>query len=291
MTDLLRTLTSGRVLLVDGAMGTELQRAGIQPGECYELWNVTHPDRVQAIHQAYWDAGAECLTTNTFQANPAALARFGLVDQLEAINAAALRLARGVSGHPFVLASVGPMDVATDPTGFDRTLRSLADADALLLETWSDQFDAAVRRATCRDANPRQLPVLLSLTFLKPNKPGQLPCLPSRLTGRDAARRAMDLGIAAIGTNCGREIDLMEMAAILHEFRSVADLPLFARPNAGTPVASGSGWDYPRSLEQMAAGIPELIAGGAQMIGGCCGTTPAHIAAFANQLEEMVPKK
>src|SRR5262249_20221403 len=111
MTRFLEALRSGRLLLMDGAMGTELQRAGIQPGDCYELWNLTHPERVQAIHQAYVDAGAQCIVTNTFQANSKSLARFGLVDQLETINRAAVRLARSVTANPFVLASIGPMDV------------------------------------------------------------------------------------------------------------------------------------------------------------------------------------
>src|SRR5215469_3372616 len=110
MASLLETLRSGRVLLMDGAMGTELQRAGIGENESYEAWNLTHPERVRAIHQAYVDAGACCLLTNTFQANPQAVGRHGLENQLESINQAALALARSVGGgNHFVLGDIGPM--------------------------------------------------------------------------------------------------------------------------------------------------------------------------------------
>ncbi len=107
MTDIVAALRSGQILLMDGAMGTELQRAGIGPNECCEAWNLSHPEVVQAIHEAYVAAGARCLVTNTFQANPAALARHGLTQQLEAICDAAIGLARGAArSEQFVLASI-----------------------------------------------------------------------------------------------------------------------------------------------------------------------------------------
>src|SRR6266852_2151820 len=98
MSRFLTALHSGRVLLMDGAMGTELQRAGLRHGECGEFWNLSRPDQVRAIHQAYVDAGAECLLTNTFQSNPTALARHGHAEELELINHAAVRLARAAAG-------------------------------------------------------------------------------------------------------------------------------------------------------------------------------------------------
>src|SRR5262245_57518579 len=102
-------LRRGRVVLMDGAMGTELLRDGLQPGECPELWNLTHPERVLTIHRAYVAAGAECLLTNTFQANPLALRRHGLADRLEEIVRAGVELARSAAGpERFVLADIGP---------------------------------------------------------------------------------------------------------------------------------------------------------------------------------------
>src|SRR4051812_13922814 len=108
MSRFLDALCSGRVLLMDGAMGTELQRAGLEPGECGELWNLTHPERVRAVHQAYLDAGAEVLLTNTFQADEPSLARHGLGGEETSIRRAALRLAEEVAGHrQWVLANLG----------------------------------------------------------------------------------------------------------------------------------------------------------------------------------------
>src|SRR5262245_42056833 len=98
MSRFLKALTSGRVLLMDGAMGTELQRAGLSPGQWGEQWSLTHPEQVRAIHEAYVAAGAECVLTNTFQSNPAALARRGIPEQLQAINQAAIAIARSVRG-------------------------------------------------------------------------------------------------------------------------------------------------------------------------------------------------
>src|SRR5947209_1594136 len=138
MPDLLQALHSGRVLLMDGAMGTQLQRAGIGPGECYELWNLTHPERVAAIHRAYADAGAVCLLTNTFQANPAALARHGCADRLDAILRAGVALARAAAGpERFVLADVGPVEQPHLHV-IAEMVRPLCDADGLLIETCSD---------------------------------------------------------------------------------------------------------------------------------------------------------
>ena len=110
MSRLLEILQSGRVLLMDGAMGTELQRAGIGENECYELWNLTRPESVRAIHERYVAAGAECLLTNTFQANPRNLAKHGLQDALEEINRTAISLARSAAGNDrFVIGDVGPI--------------------------------------------------------------------------------------------------------------------------------------------------------------------------------------
>src|SRR5436190_23316811 len=123
-------LHSGRVLLMDGAMGTELHRAGIADGECHETWNLTHPDAVRAIHQAYVNAGATVLLTNTFQANPATLAKHGLEVPLEKIQEAAIELARAAAGpERFVVASIGPMD--NDPQALEQAIPDLQHVDAL----------------------------------------------------------------------------------------------------------------------------------------------------------------
>jgi 5-methyltetrahydrofolate--homocysteine methyltransferase len=258
---------------MDGAMGTELRRAGIPDNACYEQWNLSHPDRVAAIHEAYVDAGAQCLVANTFQANPIALARHGLETSLDRINLAGVALCRAAAGeNGFVLASVGPGVIDRHS---ELVARSLATVDAFLLETWSDLtaaqvfVDATVRR----DINPRQIPVLLSLAY-RHEADSFIPD-PAHI-----ASRANSMGIAALGVNCGRDISMTDVLDIVRRLRQATDLPLFARPNAGTPTRVGDAWVYPHTPKAMADQLPELLESGVRMIGGCCGTTPQHIAAF-----------
>lgn len=285
MSAFLKALQSGRVLLMDGAMGTELQRAGIADEECYEAWNRTHADRVRAIHRAYVAAGAEVLLTNTFQSNPAHLARFGLEARLEEINRAALNLARKEAGRSrFVLASIGPI---FDPLkrmefaefrALARVLASLEDADGFLLETCSSPRALEAVRYAFHRVIEVQTPLLLSLTYRR-NASGQLVTY-SGHAPETFARHAEAHGVAALGVNCGCDLGMDDILAILRRYRAETDLPLFARPNAGTPTKEGARWIYPQTPQAMTARLPHLVQAGARMIGGCCGTTPEYIAAF-----------
>jgi 5-methyltetrahydrofolate--homocysteine methyltransferase len=272
----LEVLHSGRVLLMDGAMGTELQRAGISPHECYELWNLTHPERVRAIQQAYVAAGAEVLLTNTFQAHPDHLDRFGAEERLGAVTQSALKLARAASGEArFVLLDVGPMMDRGRRRGAGNAVDCAAAglADAILVETCSDVADlvALLRQRGRRAKGP--LPILFSMTYKRlgdgslGTDGGDFP--------EECAAQASRYAIAALGVNCGLNIGMDDIIEIVRRYRAVTDLPLFARPNAGT---SDRGV-YPLTPEAMAARLPELLEAGVCMVGGCCGTTPAHIAA------------
>src|SRR5438876_2835437 len=286
MSRFLEALQSGRVLLMDGAMGTELQRASLQPGECGELWNLTEPQRVRAIHQAYVDAGAQCLLTNTFQANPTALAKRGKSEQVEAINRSGLELARLVAGPSrFVLADIGPIDEKWGPQQMMHVVQSLRTADAILLETYSDLHALwAIKYACLPSLDAENVPLLLSITYRRTDAGiltthgGQPPEVYGRL--------ARQYGVTALGVNCGRDIGMGEIIEIIRRYRQVTDLPLFARPNAGTPERSAKRWLHPPTAADMAARLPELLEKGWGMIGGCCGTTPKHIAAFRPILDE-----
>jgi 5-methyltetrahydrofolate--homocysteine methyltransferase len=265
---------------MDGAMGTELICRGARPGaECLELRNLTRPEDVWAIHQAYLDAGAECLLTNTFQANPQALRRYQVQDRLPDIWHAGLHLAREHPGRaPFVLADVGPVRSPLGPI-----LDLCRDADGLLLETYSHVAEVS-RIATQMRLRPRgepSLPLLVSFTFHRPDSVGPLRTF-QKFVPESCAQAAAQCGAKAIGVNCGQEIDMDDLLEIVQRYRTVTDLPLFVRPNAGTPDAQGR---YPRSPEAMAAKLPALLAAGVTMVGGCCGTTPAHIAAFRQVIE------
>jgi 5-methyltetrahydrofolate--homocysteine methyltransferase len=265
-------------LLMDGAMGTRLLAPGLA---CCEQANLTQPGRVRAVHQGYVAAGARVLLTNTFQANPAALARHGLESQLEAIAGRAVQLAR-LASPAFVLGDVGPILTPGNRREFadrDALLRSvaaLAGVDGVLFETCSSP-DAlsAVAFALHRVPEAEDLPLLLSLTFHR-DQAGKLVTF-SGHAPEVFARHAARHGVAALGVNCGKEVGFPEIAEVLRRYRDETDLPLFARPNAGTPDAAGA---YPRSSVDFALAAPALLAAGASMLGGCCGMTEAHIAAL-----------
>ena len=317
MPDLMKALQSGRVLLMDGAMGTELQRAGIGENECYEAWNLTHPDKVRAIHQAYVDAGAEVLLTNTFQANVPALSKHALADKLELIIETGMGLARSVAGSDrFVVATFGPTAekgdmVSSDLDEMARRLRAARAADLWLFETMSDTADLSLALQCGKHFLVTSfLPVLSSWTYLKTSdgktqtvkgidpisrtsrsiaelKPSGRPVRVAKGdTAIDVSKRLKRtawlerLTIHAHGVNCGRDIGMNEIIEIIRRYRQVTDLPLFARPNAGTPARVGDRWVYPLTPEKMAERLPELLEVGVSMVGGCCGTTPEHIAAM-----------
>jgi 5-methyltetrahydrofolate--homocysteine methyltransferase len=272
-------LESGRVLLMDGAMGTELQRAGIAESECYEAWNLTQPEKVRAIHESYVAAGAEVLVANTFQANANTLARYQQDGNLTAIIQAGVAAARAaLSGSGWVLVDVGPF-----PNMELETVRPILDAcreaDAVLLETFAEPAEISVFLRASQSGRTPNKPILVSFTFdgttLSTFKHG---------TPEKCAEAVAAMGAAALGVNCGRELDMRACAQILERYRAVTALPLFARPNAGTPSAAR---EYPRSPSNMAARLPELLQAGAVMVGGCCGTTPRHIQAFREFLDNQ----
>lgn len=290
MSSFLQALHSGHVLLMDGAMGTELQRVGMRPGECGESWNVRRARSVRAVHDSYVAVGAEVLLTNTFQAHPTHLARFGLEDHLEQIIGNAVRLARQAAGRSrFVLGDIGPMlapdgrTECTDCKGLASVFASLEGIDAILFETCSHpQVLSAVEHAFHRVVEV-ETPLLLSLAFHHKSS-GQLATL-SGHSPETFARHAERHGVAALGVNCGRDIGMDDIIEIIHRYRDVTDLPLFARPNAGTPTQQGDRWIYPHTPKAMAARLPELLEAGVTMIGGCCGTTPEHIAVFRTVID------
>jgi 5-methyltetrahydrofolate--homocysteine methyltransferase len=292
MSRFLDALHSGRVLLMDGAMGTELQRLGLGPHECGEAWNITRPSAVRAVHDSYVTAGAEVLLTNTFQAYPAHLARFGLEDRLEEINSNAVRLARRAAGPSrFILGDVGPLFTSgqqkefADSKELARVLPLLDGVDGFLFETCSHPRVLSALAYAFHRLVDVGTPLLLSLSYQRTCS-GQLVTF-SGHTPETFARHAERHGVVALGVNCGRDISIDDIIEIIYRYKTVTDLPLFVRPNAGTPTKQGDQWIYPHTPETMAARLPELLEAGVCMVGGCCGTTPAHIAAFRNVLASL----
>jgi 5-methyltetrahydrofolate--homocysteine methyltransferase len=277
MCSLTNALGSGRILVMDGAMGTQLRRIGGAKEECLEVWNLTQPDKVQAIHRSYVEAGAEVLLANTFQANVPALARHQQQDKLAAIIRAGLAHARSALTRPgWVLADIGPLET-TDVDAVSAIVDACRGADGLLLETFSDTKQAAAFAHAGRRRLGPKTPILISFTFDATTMRTFKDLAPEL-----CARAAADMGVAALGVNCGRELGMLACADILSRYRATTTVPLFARPNAGTPIADTR---YPRSPNAMAARLPTLFQVGAVMVGGCCGTTPVHIRAFRRAVD------
>lgn len=275
-----------RIVWMDGAMGTELLRAGICAESCLPAVALDRPNLVAAIHRAYADAGAEIVLTNSFTLNPPALRRWGRECDGPKIGRAAVALAK-----PFglTLASIGPIggegiDVP-DESDLMRTLEWLGDADGVLLETMSDA--SAMRAAAAVRRERPDLPAHLSFAFRR-DADGILRTR-SGLAPETIAEQADRLGLAALGVNCGVDLSIADLAEIVRTYRSRARLPLMARPNAGTPTCDGLAWSWPWGPETMARAIPSLIAAGATLIGGCCGTTPAHLRAMREASDPQKP--
>ncbi len=285
----LLTAIQGRdALLFDGAMGTELLRQGLSTQPVDVL--TTHAAAVAAIHQAYHAVGARVHTTATFQLNPITLEATGEALRLPRLAERALHLARRSIGRDdWVLADIGPLydpetnDEILDFDVLHETAAVFGEADGLLLETHS-RLDAlrAVAYLTHRVTEVSELPIFLSIAY-RQEGPG-LYRTESGHAPEVIARHAARHGVSALGVGCGRDIGPDDLEEILRRYRQETDLPLFVRGNAGTPRRTATGWVYPVTPADFAASGSRWLAAGATLLGGCCGTTPDHIAALARSL-------
>jgi len=260
-------------VILDGAWATELQRRGLAIGEPAELWNLSRPDDVEAVARSYVDAGARIILTNTFQANPSALQRLGMANEVAAINREGARISKRAVGRADVrvFGSIGP---TTAGDGFDVQARALADGgvDALALETFTILDEA---RRALREAGETGLPVVVSFHF---DGRSGAPRLFSDETPEQAARAMADEGAWAVGANCGAGPD--EFEALCRRLKSATDLPIWIKPNAGIPTIRGEQLVYPISPGAFAARLAGWVEAGAAFIGGCCGTDPDFIRAL-----------
>lgn len=286
----LNALKSGKVLLMDGAMGTELQRAGLAADACNELWNVTNPAAVRQVHRAYVEAGADVLLTNTFQANPARLA--GAKASVESVISEGLHLAYcACTPLQFTLVSVGPFCPPQQPP--DRPAEEMFPAlnlaahcaDGVLFETWSDLYCVELAgQMRLLDPALANMPVLLSVTFRREGN--EYRSLAAGEAPEWYAGQAQKKGFAALGVNCGLDITVADCAEVIRRYRRETELPLFARPNAGSPAPSGDERRQLRTPTEMAEELAKLLAAGVIMVGGCCGTTPEHTRAFRAVIDQ-----
>ena len=280
--DLLARLKQ-RPLLCDGAMGTLLYSKGIFINRCYDELNLAMPDLIREIHHDYYQAGADMVETNTFGANSFRLARHGCAEKTKAINVAGATLAReaGKAFSGLVAGSVGPLGVRIEPLGkisldeahaaFREQISALVEGgvDLIILETFGylDEIRQAIRAA--RDVNP-DLPVVAQVTI---DEDGN--CLDGATPETFGAKLA-DWGADVIGCNCS--VGPGAMLSAIERVRQVTNgIPLSAQPNAGMPRAVEGRNIYLCSPEYMANYVPQYVAAGVRLIGGCCGTTPEHI--------------
>jgi 5-methyltetrahydrofolate--homocysteine methyltransferase len=287
-------LKRGRVLLSDGAWGTFLQQKGLQPGECPELWCVEHRDAVLDIARCYIAAGCDMIETNSFGGTRFKLEVFGLQARVAELNRAAAAISRAAAGPDrHVIASVGPTgkmllmgDVTEDElfAAFREQLEALeaGGADACCIETMSatDEACLAIRAARAHT----RLEVLCTFTFQQAAD-GTFRTMMG-VTPRDAALAAVAAGAHVVGANCGQ--GMTQMAAIVREIRAAAPgTPILVQANAGMPRTVNGVDVFPETPEATAGLVPAVIAAGANIVGGCCGTTPAHIAAIRSALGRM----
>ncbi len=281
---------SGRILISDGAWGTFLQNKGLVAGECPELWAVDRPADVKEIAESYFAAGADMVESDTFGGTSFKLEHFGLTERVAEINEAAARLsaeaAAAAAGDKWVIASVGPTgkmlvmgDVTADElsASFTEQVVALAagGADAICIETMSDIEEAALAVKAAKQHTNCE--VIATFTFEQTINGDYRTMM--GVSPEQAAEAMIAAGADVIGTNCGNGIE--RMIEIVKAMRSVAgDTPILVHANAGLPVNVDGVDTFPESPADMANQVAGLVTAGANIIGGCCGTTPAHIKAM-----------
>ncbi len=295
MSNRLQRLFGAQPILADGAMGTTLYDRGVFLNRCYDEVNLSDPDLVRSIHQEYLQAGAQLIETNTFGANRFRLHRFGLSEKVHAINQAGVRLAREAVRHhadkqaaqAWVGGAIGPLGVQMEPLGklsreevreaYSEQIAALAEAgvDLLLLETISSLAEAEQALLAARETAP-DLPIAAMVTVDEEHI-----CLDGA-TAEQAAARLTAWGADAVGVNCSTG-----PAAVLSAIECMAaatNLPLLAMPNAGVPRSVDGRNLYLSSPEYMGSFARKFLRAGVQIVGGCCGTTPAHIRSMRSFL-------
>jgi 5-methyltetrahydrofolate--homocysteine methyltransferase len=284
MGKIISEIQKGKLLVSDGAWGTFLQQKGLQPGECPESWNLSRPGDVLAIAQSYIDAGADMIETNSFGGNYFKLKNYGQEQHVFGINKAAAEISRKAAGTGlFVLGSVGPtgklliMEEVTEDELYEAfKQQSLAleagGADAIVIETMTDLDEARIAVKAARENT--QCEVFCTMTFDKIQS-GEYRTMMG-VSPTEMTDMLINEGADAIGANCGN--GMSNMIDIVKEIRKAnATVPILIHANAGMPQYHNGVTTFPETPDDMAGKIREIAEAGANIVGGCCGTTPDHI--------------
>ena len=279
------------IQIFDGAMGTMLQNAGMKTGDCPEYLNITNPKMVQDVHRAYFEAGSDIIETNTFGASRIKLAEYNLSDKVAEINTAAVQNVKiATAGKAKVAGSMGPTGGFIKPLGeldFDEVYQNYyeqakalatAGADYILIETCIEIQEMRAALLAAKDAC--DLPVICQLSFSEDGR---------TVTGTDPQSAAIILsamGADVIGANCS--LGPEQLVPIVKELAENCSCPISIQPNAGMPHLVDGKTVFPMTPEDFGKWAPELVKAGATFIGGCCGTTPAHIKAIKEALKGVV---
>ena len=280
-----------RIIFFDGGMGTMLQQKGLAAGELPELWNLTHPELITEIQAQYCAAGADIIKTNTFGANEIKLSECG--HSVEEIITAAVQIAKKATAgtKALVAMDIGPTGKLMKPLGdlaFEKAYAVFsqaaaagekAGADLILIETMSDTYEC--KAAVLAAKQNTKLPVFVTVIV---DENGKL------LTGGDIASAVAlleGLGVDALGLNCGFGPE--QMKKLLPQLMSSCSVPVIINPNAGLPHSIDGGTVFDVKPEEFSAAMKEIAQGGAWIIGGCCGTTPAHIFATVQLCKDIQP--
>ena len=288
----LQRLAEGPVLF-DGGMGSQLIDRGLNLSEGAESWNLKHPDRVQDIHRSYFEAGADVVLTNTFGGSSPKLQLIDLDDQVSEVNRIAAILVKEICPEgKFVAGDVGPSGQLIKPYG-PRTIEDLTEAfaeqaaalaeggaDIIIIET---MFDIQEYRAAILGAQQAcSLPIIACMTFEKTPR-GFFSMM--GIKPADMVKEAEQLGIQVVGANC--TISIEDMVELVPLIREATALPILVQPNAGKPQLVEGKTVYQQTPENFAEKIPDLLAAGANAVGGCCGTTPEFIRKMREVIDRL----
>lgn len=285
MSKILNKLQKGQILVSDGAWGTFLQKKGLRPGECPEEWNISRPADVFDIAHSYIEAGADMIETNSFGGSYFKLKNYGLESRVFEINKSAAEISRKAAGADrFVLGSVGPtgkllmMEEVTEEELYEAfkeqsVALEAGGADAIVIETMTDIDEARIAVKAAKE-NTR-CEVFCTMTFDK-MMDGRFRTMMG-ISPEEMTMALVDAGANVVGANCGNGI--ADMIEIVKEIRQAnATVPILIHANAGMPKFCNGETTFPETPDDMASRVKEIIEAGANIVGGCCGTTPGHIS-------------